>query len=249
MNPSPDVVLLRSPDDEMPDRYVAALDRAGWRAACEPVLAFSFPRATALRDRLTAPDPYAGLIATSPRVATALTRALADRDPLHKNWGARRVYAVGPKTADHLRALGLEPQGDETGSAQALATYIVDDAPSGLLLFLSGNRRRDTLPESLRDAGVPFEELVVYETHPRTELDLPAPSGAPWLVFFSPSGLEAVEAQYENSLDEYRLAAIGPTTGKALARAGYSVEAVAEAPSPDGLVAALRAADTAPSGG
>lgn len=249
MNSSLDVVLLRSPDDETPDRYVAALGRAGLRAVCEPVLAFSFPRSAELRDRLASSDRYAGLIATSPRVATALDWAVADRDAFVKHWGGRRAYAVGPKTAARLRALGLQPHGAETGSAQALAACIVDDAPSGPLLFLSGNRRRDTLPEALRNADVPFEELVVYETHPRIELDLPTPDGAPWLVFFSPSGLEAVEAQYENSLDEYRLAAIGPTTGKTLAKAGHSVEAVAGSPSPDGLVAALREASPESSGG
>ena len=248
MNSSPDVVLLRSPDDETPDRYVTAFGRAGLRAVCEPVLAFSFPRSAELRDRLASSDRYAGLIATSPRVATALDRAVADREVFVKHWGERRAYAVGPKTAARLRALGLQARGAETGSAKALAACIVDDAPNGPLLFLSGNRRRDTLPEALRTAGVPFEELVVYETTPRTGLDLPPANGSTWLVFFSPSGLEAVEAENRHSLRQYRLAAIGPTTGEALVEAGHSVEVVAEPPSPDGLVTALREASAESSG-
>ena len=248
MDSSPDAVLLRSPDDDGPDRYIAALGRAGLEAVCEPVLAFSFPRPAALRDRLASPDRYAGLIATSPRAATALARLASDQSPLLQAWGERPAYAVGPKTADQLRALGLHPRGAETGSAEALAAYIVDDAPAAPLLFLSGNRRRDTLPEALQRAGLPFDELVVYETHPRSDLDLPAANGSTWLVFFSPSGLEAVEAGEGADLEEYRVAAIGPTTGTALATAGFSVEAVAESPSPEGLVAALKTAGAASSG-
>ncbi|MFB6279054.1 MAG: uroporphyrinogen-III synthase, partial [Salinibacter sp.] len=70
MPESPDVVLLRSADE--PDRYLAAFRQAGMQAVCEPVLTFAFPSQEALADHLKAPDRYAALIATSPRVGTAL---------------------------------------------------------------------------------------------------------------------------------------------------------------------------------
>lgn len=241
MNESPDVILLRSADE--PDRYLAAFDRAGLQAVCEPVLAFAFPDQAALRGRLERGDEYEALIATSPRAATALERLFADHEGLAESWKGRKAYAVGPKTAERLRAVGLEPRGHSAGDAEALASYIVDDAPAAHLLFLSGNRRRDTLPDGLRDGGVPFDELVVYETQPRTALTLPSPTETSWLAFFSPSGLEAVAQAESVDLSDYHIAAIGPTTGETLEDAGHSVDAVAAEPSPDGLVSAITAVE------
>jgi uroporphyrinogen-III synthase len=231
------VVLLRSAS--APDPYVQALADAGWQAECRPVLAFSFPAAPALRDHLRRADRYSALVATSPRAARALRRVFDEADPLHAAWTGRPVYVVGPKTADRFADLGLEARGAEAGNAERLAALIAEDAPRGRLLFLSGSRRRDTLPEGLRAAGVAFDELVVYETHLRSDLQLPGPAACPWLVFFSPSGLEAVRRAGAGPLSGYSCAAIGPTTAAALRAAGVDVAAVAEAPSPEGLVRAL----------
>jgi uroporphyrinogen-III synthase len=236
----PQIILLRSASD--PDPYLQALAEAGWRAECRPVLHFSFPADAALRDHLRRSDRYAGLVATSPRAARAVRRVFDDAGTLHAAWTDRPVYVVGPKTARRFEALGFEVRGAETGDAEHLAAHIADDAPAGRLLFLSGSRRRDTLPDGLRAAGVPFDELVVYETHLRTELELPPPEENRWLVFFSPSGLEAVQDAGAGPLADDRCAAIGPTTAETLRAAGIEVAAVAETPSPQGLVEALRRA-------
>lgn len=243
MTESPDVILLRSADE--PDPYLTAFEQAGLRAACEPVLTFAFPHQEALAGTLEHRDRYAALIATSPRVATALGRVFAEREALAESWREAPAYAVGPKTATRLRDVGFHPRGEDAGNAAALARQIVNDRPSAPLLFLSGNRRRDTLPTRLRAEEVPFEEVVVYETRTQDALTLPSfgpPSGSTWLVFFSPSGLEAVEKAESVDPSDYRVAAIGPTTGGTLEEAGYAVDAVAEEPSPEGLVAALQAA-------
>lgn len=237
MRETPDVILLRSADD--PDPYVAAFENEGRRAVCEPVLSFTFPNPSALCERLVRADRYGGLIATSPRVGIALDRVISDRPELVESWQAKVAYAVGPKTAERLREVGLPPLGAEAGDAAALADRIVDEAPEAPLLFLCGNRRRDTLPNRLQAAAVPFDELVVYETHTRKYLDLPRAGGGTWLAFFSPSGLEAVQEAPSVDPERYRIAAIGPTTGGALEEAGLSVEAVATEPSPKGLVAAI----------
>jgi uroporphyrinogen-III synthase len=246
MSEHPDVVLLRS-GEEAPDPYVSAFERAGLHAVCEPVLAFVFPNQERLQARLERRDRYEALIATSPRVGTALKRLFADRKDLARAWQGTTAYAVGPKTAARLQTVGADPKGADAGGAAALAHQIVEDAPDEDLLFLCGNRRRDTLPDRLRAEGVAFEEIVVYETRTRQDLTLPPSrptSGPTWIAFFSPSGLEAVEQAASVNLREYRVAAIGPTTGGALEDAGYAVEAVAAEPSPDGLVSAIQAAET-----
>lgn len=234
------VVLLRSPDGP-DDPYVAALSEAGLEAQSEPVLRFTFPHQKALRDRLDR-EAYVALIATSPRVGRALHPLFRDHPDLGATWRNRPAYAVGPKTASWLRRLGLSVRGEDSGSASALADRIVADEPAGRLLFLCGNRRRNTLPTCLQRADVPFDEQVVYETHTRSTLDLPAPGPDTWLVFFSPSGLEATR-QAGVDLRDYRVAAIGPTTAGALRDAGATVAAVADKPAPEPLARALRAAE------
>lgn len=247
MTESPDVILLRSADE--PDRYVSAFRRAELLVVCKPVLTFAFPNQDQLADRLANADRYAALVATSPRVGTALDRLFVVRDDLSSRWRDKAAFAVGPKTAERLREAGVDPRGEGAGDAAALAEKITEVVPSSPLLFLCGNRRRDTLPNQLQEAGFAFDELVVYESRPRRDLALPAsrpPSGSPWLVFFSPSGLEAIEQAPSvdpDHLRDYRIAAIGPTTAGALERAGWSVAAVASEPSPDGLVEALCAAE------
>jgi uroporphyrinogen-III synthase len=240
MPESPDVILLRSADD--PDPYRAAFRQVDLRAVCEPVLSFAFPNQAALRKRLRRREQYAGVVATSPRVAVALDRAFSAEAKLAEAWRGAPAYAVGPKTAARLRDVDLQPRGEEAGTAEALAQRIVDDAPAAPLLFLCGNRRRDTLPTRLTEAGVVLEEQTVYETQTRNALDLPSPTGETWLVFFSPSGLEAVQQATSVDPRNYRVAAIGPTTAGALEDAGLVVDAVAAEPGPDELVAAITAA-------
>jgi uroporphyrinogen-III synthase len=173
-------------------------------------------------------------------VGRALQRIFDDEGTTHAGWEGTTAYAVGPKTADELRALSFEVEGEEAGTAEALAADIVADAPEKPLLFLCGNRRRDALPDRLTAEGVAFEEVVAYETHPRTDLSLPPPGDDTWLAFFSPSGLEAAQrAEVDGSLADYHCAALGPTTAEALEQAGLTPAAVAPAPSPDGLVDAI----------
>lgn len=236
----PDVILLRSPDD--PDPYVKAFSDVGFRVVCRPVLSFTFPNQDALSERLRAPEQYEGLVATSPRVGRALQRIFDDEGTVHTEWEDTTAYAVGPKTAEQLRALSFHVEGERTGTAADLAAYVADADPEAPLLFLCGDKRRDELPERLRAEDIAFDELVAYETHPRPDLSLPPPGEQTWLAFFSPSGIEAVrQAETDGPLGDYRCAAIGPTTAGALEEAGLPPAAVADAPSPVGLVDAVLA--------
>ena len=233
----PDVILLRTPEE--PDPYVDALADAGFRAVCRSVLDFHFPADEILHDRLRDPAEYGGLIATSPRAARALRRVFDGSGTLHAEWEGTPAYIVGPKTAERFRELSFEVQGEDTGSAEELVSLLTEAAPSSPLLFLAGNRRRDTLPDGLRAAGISFEEEVVYETQPRTDLTLPPSDGETWLVFFSPSGLEALRASEVEGLSEYRIATIGPTTAAEIQEVGLEVAAVADVPSPGGVADAV----------
>lgn len=239
MSARPRVLLLRSARE--PDPYVAALEEAGFTARCVPVLTFERANRGALIERLQRPAAYAGLVLTSPRAAQAL-------DGLDlEAWQSVPTFVVGPATAEAAAQLGLSPVGDEAGHADALADRIVQRSLDRPLLFLCGDRRLDTLPDRLQAAGVALEEVVVYRTVGDAGAFVHAMEERPdWLVFFSPSGVEAADVLAGPSWNRIPKAAIGPTTAEALREAGYAPAAVAAAPTPAALAAALLHAHRTP---
>ena len=239
---SPLVHLFRSPAE--PDPYEAALEEAGFRCRSIPVLDFEFVDQEALRAALSHPDRYGGLLLTSPRAAEALAEALSGLPGQAVIWSAKPAFVVGPRTSERLRRLGFQPQGEHAGKAEALADVLEEmaakiDEP---LLFLCGNRRRETLPERLRRSGLAFEECIVYHTYTQTSPELPE-EAPDWMVFFSPSGVEAVLRTSRVETWGARVAAIGPTTAEALEQAGLPADVVAEAPTPEALVQAVTASE------
>lgn len=237
MSSQPLVLLLREPAS--PDPYEEALRANGFRASSVPVLAFDHVGQDRLQEVLSSPEKYGGLIATSPRSVRSLA-GVWPRTPESQRWLAMPAYVVGPRTAEEMRRLGFEPVGEEAGSADVLAPLI---APSPLpLVFLCGNRTRHVLPRRLRTAGIPFEPVLVYSTHLRDDLDFTGMERPSWVVFFSPSGLEAARHATGLDLNQIRRAAIGPTTADALESAGLPPDAVADAPDPEALARALASA-------
>lgn len=234
-------VLLLKERAGTEDPYEEELLRAGFDPCFEAPLRFRYRPPEELIERLRAGAAYGGLVVTSPRGAEALGRALRQTPVDLTPWRSRPVYAVGPATAAALRELGLEPAGGESGAGAALAERIAASRPRRPLLFLCGNRRREELPRRLREEGLEVEELVVYDTLVVRDLAPGEHERADWVVCFSPSGTEALEAAGFEPAGT-RLAAIGPTTAAALGERGWRVDAVAEAPTPAGLVRALREA-------
>lgn len=235
MSGKPSIILLKTPRTR--DPYLEIFESAGFRVSAVPVLEFEYIHAPRLRDRLTVPEQYDGLITTSPRAVEALRRLRGAAAA----WGDKFFFAAGPETARRAAELGFSVRGREAGSAGVLANLIIEHDFEKPLLFLSGNRRRDTLPDRLNSANISFEELVVYETHLRRRLEWPFdPEDAPeWVVFFSPSGIEAVQEDDRIPWEHLRTAAIGSTTAGALRERGWIVDAVAEAPEPEALYRAV----------
>jgi len=233
------VCLLRSPTGPN-DSYEATLAAAGFRVLHLPVLSFTFVQHERLQAFLDQPSAFGGLVCSSPRAVEALARAEISVAP----WAVKRTYAVGPATAAALSDLGLTPASPPAGTAEALAEQIIADPPSPLpLLFPCGNRRREVLPARLTAAGVAWQELIVYETDVRTDVQWPSDAADPaWFVSFSPSGIPALQALLRQKPNA-RVAAIGSTTAEAIQEAGCVVDRTAATPSPKGVLAALHQAN------
>ena len=120
------------------------------------------------------------------------------------------VFCVGLKTKILLSENGFNVD-VYTGYASDLAEIITLIHPNDSFTFFSGNLRRETLPEALKNANVSFNEIQVYET---TLTPHKIKDSVEAILFFSPSGV----ASYlkENTIKKETCFCIGETTAEAL---------------------------------
>ncbi|KAE8284164.1 Uroporphyrinogen-III synthase [Larimichthys crocea] len=256
------VLLLKEPRDgeSGPDPYIKELASYGHKATLIPVLTFKFVSLNTLSDTLFRPEKYGGLVFTSPRAVDAVKMCLEDEkirkewDNIVKDkWNTKSVYVVGKTTAALVKNLGLNPLGEDTGTAEVLSRVIIERRVRGhkystTFLPLWLNQKR-SLPTALRDNGVPLETLTVYQTveHPDLEKNLKnyfTEQGTPAsIAFFSPSGvkfcLEVVQRLSGEELCQIKFGAIGPTTEATMTAEGLHVSCVAEKPTAEHLAAAI----------
>lgn len=180
------------------------------------------------------------------------------RPPTDPSWSSIPFYVVGQATATVLAAIGqiyghtdYTPsiiRGESSGTGERLAQFIRDqpgEKPKRLL-YLTGDKNRDTVPTILREAGIELVSLTVYETQNSHtfEEDLEkalrvSPLGTQscycartpftlsylvsnrwWIIHFAPSAAEFVTPILNKHLqpsDSLRkIAAIGPVTASFL---------------------------------
>ena len=92
------------------------------------------------------------------------------------DWSGIPFYVVGETTGSVLRKMPVSsfaPSsrniiGEGSGTGEALAKVIIDDqrsrTPKLPLLYLTGDKNRDTLPTLVRAAGLDLDPLQVYAT-------------------------------------------------------------------------------------
>jgi uroporphyrinogen-III synthase len=119
----------------------------------------------------------------------------------------------------------------EANNALALAGKIID-AGVKEVVFFCGNKRREELPATLRQAGVNVYEVVLYETlekSPTVNDDFDA------VVFFSPSGVQSFFSA--NRLKKEAVCfSIGPTTAASLVTFTRNKIIEGRAPNPSYLI-------------
>lgn len=123
---------------------------------------------------------------------------------------SKNVFCVGLKTKILLSENGFNVVA-YTGYASDLAEIITLIYRSESFTFFSGNLRRETLPQALKDADVKFNEIQVYDTSLipqkiKTVVDA--------ILFFSPSGVESYLK--DNTIKKETCFCIGETTADAL---------------------------------
>ncbi|BGP51371.1 uroporphyrinogen-III synthase [Rhodotorula kratochvilovae] len=284
------LILLRTPvHPPEQDPYRLALKRnphaASWTLHPVQVLDTQLVNQPELQDavrdvhRNGENPPYDGVVITSARSVEAYRTALA---ALPSPLPPPRIpfFVVGRPTAAALLALPSAPDpalvlgAAESGTGARLAQFILAHfaslpPPSNRrepkLLYLTGDKNSDTVPNVLAHGGVHAHELQVYATTPAAsfpaalERELAAVpregEGQVWVVLLSPSGarealpvLRALGALPPPGGDapatgplahlapRVRLASIGSVTASYLSSVGVEGDAMASRPEPDALV-------------
>lgn len=133
-------------------------------------------------------------------------------DPKSEELKSKNVYCVGIKTKMLLSDNGFNVVA-YTGYASDLAEIITLIYGNESYTFFSGNLRRDTLPEALKDAGIKFNEIQVYETTLQPQKIKANPEA---ILFFSPSGVNSYLKH--NTINKQICFCIGDTTAEALSK-------------------------------
>jgi len=152
-----------------------------------------------------------------------------------------RVAAVGPGTASTVHALGLRTHlvGEAGGKALARQMLAAGLAAGDVVLFPCGEETRPELSSELADAKVHVVTIPVYRMidDPVGERAVTGEFAA--VVVGSPRlGERAVQLF---PAPRPPAIAVGRTTAQALRQDGWTPAAVAERPTPEDVVAALRA--------
>ncbi len=143
---------------------------------------------------------------------------------------AKNVFSVGMKTKDLLTENGFKVE-VYTDYAADLAEIISLIYNTETYTFFSGNLRRDVLPDTLKENGIAFNEIQVYETVLLSKKTTIKPDG---ILFFSPSGVESYLKL--NTIKNEICFCIGETTAEALENKGIKNIEIAEIPSVESVI-------------
>jgi len=192
---------------------------------------------------------YAWVAFTSANGVRFVSARLQDLGQTHPVFQANRVAAIGPATAEALRALGERV--DFVPSryvAEAIAEELGAVAGQRFLL-LRADIARAALREQLQARGAHVTEVAVYRTQTepldRAEIDACLREGIDVVTFTSASTVRGLVDALGGELAPLRgcvIAAIGPVTAEAAAAAGLFPGVVAREHTVPGLIQALQEA-------
>jgi uroporphyrinogen III methyltransferase / synthase len=166
-------------------------------------------------------------------------------------FGTAKVGAVGPKTAEALKRLGIKADAvAQEFVGEGLAAAVLAEGAPRRVLLMRALTARDALPDALRAQGSEVEIVVAYETRPLqssgAELAQRIEAGSADAILFTSSStvtstLEALGPDAQRLLSRIALCSIGPVTSRALQAAGLTPTVQADVYTVEGLLDALEA--------
>ncbi|KAH9520344.1 hypothetical protein Btru_060572 [Bulinus truncatus] len=245
------IFLFKSPKENEVDKYTEILERSGMSCVLLPVLSFCFVNQTFLKNCLSNIQSFSAIVFTSVRAVEAVVNIMQELEDVHI-FSQIKSYVVGKATAEAARKANFSPIGEQSGNAEVLAEFILQEVKPGEqkpLLYPCSNIHRDTLIDAFTAQGITFTEVIAYETCPNKDLKNVVMTalhemGVPdYTVFFSPSGFQYVHSLIDGNefpLDKTKIIALGPATYKFICDLGFTPYGMAEKPDPESLLKLLQ---------
>jgi uroporphyrinogen III methyltransferase/synthase len=238
---------------EQAGSFAQKLSRLGAEAVEVPTIKLTEPTdRMRIVDALLEINSYEWLIFTSANGVTAFFDLFFKRFQDLRDIGGCRIAAVGPKTAEALRALhlqvDLQPE-EYVGSKIVGAFKKYQDIENVKMAIFRAEVANQNLPDALMEEGAIVDDIPVYKTVAETEDRTGAAArlveeGADWVTFTSSSTVENFHARFDlpalmKKFPQLKLASIGPETSKAIAALGLKPAIEAKEHTTDGLIASL----------
>lgn len=163
--------------------------------------------------------------------------------------GAMKIAAIGPATAEALRAFHINADlTPDEFRAEALADALIDAARSGAVaprvLLVRASRGREVLAETLSAAGCAVEQVVAYRS---VDVDVPDPEIASlvsqgrmgWITVTSSAIARSLVRLFGDDLRRAKLASISPITSDTLRELGHEPAVEAREYTMEGVVEAI----------
>jgi uroporphyrinogen III methyltransferase/synthase len=180
-------------------------------------------------EALTALGEYNWLVFTSANGVTAFFDLFFAGFQDLREIGGVRIAAVGPATAERLKALHLQVDvmpGEFKAVKIAAAMAKFESLENLRILMLRAEVATPELPKLLEEMGAIVDDVPCYQTVAETEDPTGAAArlaatGADWITFTSGSTVEHFHSRFDlpqllKQFPQIKLASIGPETSKAL---------------------------------
>jgi uroporphyrinogen III methyltransferase/synthase len=164
-------------------------------------------------------------------------------------FGGVKLGVIGPRTGAALERYGLTPDlVAEEHVGEGLARDILKTGSPRRVLLLRALTARDTLPNTLREAGATVDVVAAYETKPAAGVDARLrdllTTGAIDAILLTSSStaeslVERLGPDAAKLLTSVVIASIGPVTTATAERLGLTVAVTARTFTVDGLLDAL----------
>ncbi len=151
------------------------------------------------------------------------------------NWEhlkTKSTFCVGIKTKDLLEQNGFKVD-VYMDYASELAEIITLIYSKESFTFFSGNLRKETLPQALKNAKIKFNEIEVYKTK-LAPFKISSSEKFDGILFFSPSGVESYLK--DNKIKNETCFCLGETTAETLKDKKVKNIVIAESPSVDEVI-------------
>lgn len=190
---------------------------------------------------------YDWIVFTSPNGVDAFFEMFYKLYDDAREIGGTRIAAIGPTTAQRVRAfhLKVDLQPAESVAEGVVAAFVKDGSVENLRILLArAEVARDVLPRELTKLGAIVDEALAYRTVPETGdaasgIRRFREEGAEMVTFTSSSTVENFLALGLTLPEKLLVASIGPVTSKTLRDAGLHVDVEAKKHDVPGLVDAI----------